>query len=217
MTPGIHIFDVDHTIIRRSSGRRFAILAIRGGMFPIRLLLLIPFYYLYYRYGNMKISFIDRKHLFLKGIPKKAFEHLADKSFKKYLRKDIYPGAVSLIRSIKSSGTTVVLATSSPDIIVRPLADYLSVEEVLATSIEFKKGLSTGRFKGVPLFEREKKKQVLSFIVQKGYRPEDCTFYSDSIHDLPLLKAVGFPVVVNPDHRLRLAARKRGWKILKFS
>jgi phosphoserine phosphatase len=44
----------------------------------------------------------------------------------------------------------------------------------------------------------------------------DATFYSDSINDLPLLEAIGTPVVVNPDSRLREEATKRGWRIVRL-
>lgn len=38
-------------------------------------------------------------------------------------------------------------------------------------------------------------------------------FYSDSIHDLPLLQAVTDPVAVDPDPRLRAYALQRGWPL----
>jgi phosphoserine phosphatase len=37
--------------------------------------------------------------------------------------------------------------------------------------------------------------------------------YADSISDLPMLEAVGRPVAVNPDRRLRSAAEERGWQV----
>lgn len=46
---------------------------------------------------------------------------------------------------------------------------------------------------------------------------QDCYFYSDSISDLPLLAAVGYPRVVNPDLLLRREARRRGWEVLSFT
>ncbi len=217
MSRGLDFFDVDHTITRHSTGRHFAIIGIRTGLFPINLLFMIPLYYFYYRFGNLKINFFNREFIFLKGIPQKTFHEIANISFKKRLKKDIYPRAISLIQELKSSGRRVVFATSSPDIVVKPLADYLGIDEVLATSLEFKKGFSTGRFRNVPLFEHEKKKRVLDYIRSQGFKPADCSFYSDSIHDLPLLKAIGNPIVVNPDLKLNLAARRRGWTIIKFS
>jgi putative phosphoserine phosphatase/1-acylglycerol-3-phosphate O-acyltransferase len=42
-------------------------------------------------------------------------------------------------------------------------------------------------------------------------------FYSDSADDLPLLRAVGHPVAVNPSEKLGVHARAKGWPQLQFS
>ena len=36
--------------------------------------------------------------------------------------------------------------------------------------------------------------------------------YADALSDLPMLEAVGTPVVVNPDPRLSQISTQRGWK-----
>ena len=41
-------------------------------------------------------------------------------------------------------------------------------------------------------------------------------FYTDSISDLPMLLRVGKPVVVNPDPRLAVRARRQGWPVQKW-
>jgi hypothetical protein len=40
--------------------------------------------------------------------------------------------------------------------------------------------------------------------------------YSDSESDLPMLRAVGNPVVVNPDAELTRIARAEGWRVMRF-
>ena len=45
----------------------------------------------------------------------------------------------------------------------------------------------------------------------------DSWFYSDSLSDAPMLAAVGHPVVINPDPRLRRMARRRGWRTEMWS
>ena len=40
--------------------------------------------------------------------------------------------------------------------------------------------------------------------------------YSDSASDLPMLRAVGNPVVVNPDEDLARIARDQGWRVMRF-
>src|SRR5208282_6621511 len=109
---------------------------------------------------------------------------------------------------------SIVLATSSLDFIVRPLADYIGAESVLASGLELEDGRCTGRLAGAALFGAAKRDAVLAFARSRGVALADCAFYSDSIHDLPLLLEVGEPVAVAPDRRLRREARSRGWPIL---
>jgi hypothetical protein len=40
--------------------------------------------------------------------------------------------------------------------------------------------------------------------------------YSDSLSDLPMLRAVGNPVVVNPDPPLAEIAREENWQAMRF-
>ena len=40
--------------------------------------------------------------------------------------------------------------------------------------------------------------------------------YSDSLSDLPMLRAVGNPVAVNPDPPLAAIAKEEGWQTLRF-
>ncbi len=214
---GIDFFDVDHTITRRSSGARFLSLAVRRGIVPWHLLFVMPWYSFSYRFGVFRLKDFKAGFPYLRGVPRLTLEQIARESFEKQLRGDIYKGAIELIEERRSRGRTVSLASSSLDFILTPLADFLGIETVIATSLEFDGDRCTGRVAGRPLFRREKKKRVLQHIASEGENPRDCSFYSDSIFDVPLLEAVGHPVVVNPDFRLRKTARQRGWPILTLS
>ena len=213
---GIDFFDVDHTLTKRSSGRHFIIMGIKRHIFPLRYLFSIPFYYLYYRYGNIKVSLMEQGFPQLKGIKKETLENLSKESFSKRLLYDIYPEAKILIDTLKKQRREIVFATSSLEIIVKPLAEYLKVENIIANTLEYKESECTGAFEEAPIFGKSKKERVLKFIKERGFSPSDCSFYSDSIHDLPLLEAVGKPVAVNPDFRLKRIAKTKGWKIINF-
>jgi HAD superfamily hydrolase (TIGR01490 family) len=217
----IEIFDVDHTITRRSSGRHFVIQGIRKGFLPPNLYLTLPFYYVKYRLGgpffaDMDKKFYDRGFPELKGREAGEIERVSLQSFEERLRGDIFVQALDLIRGLKSRGRHIVLATSSLDIVTRPLADFLGVTEMIATRLEFKGGICTGRFLSPPLIGAEKRRRVVEYIESQGGILESCSFYSDSAHDLPLLEAVGRPIAVNPDRRLRRIAKKRSWKIMRL-
>ena len=45
---------------------------------------------------------------------------------------------------------------------------------------------------------------------------EECTAYSDSANDIPMLSMVGTPVAINPDSQLRKHAAKHGWLIRDY-
>ncbi len=211
---GIEFFDVDHTLTRRSSGGRYVALAMRRGVVPRRLLIVLPWYSLTYKLGIFRLRAYDGGFPYLSGLSRSTLESLARESFESTLKNDLFPQAVALVRQLRGQGRAVVLATSSLDFIVAPLADHLGVDGVLATALEFKDGICTGRLDGVPMFRREKKERVLAFASARNALPADCAFYSDSIYDLPLLESVGRPVAVNPDIRLRRIARDRGWPIM---
>ena len=51
---------------------------------------------------------------------------------------------------------------------------------------------------------------------EHGARLSDAYLYTDSHSDRPLLEAVGHPIAVNPDARLKRLAQKRGWPIETF-
>jgi len=211
---GIAFFDVDRTVLRRSSGRYFLLLGVRLGLFPVTSLLYMPIAYLRYWFG-WPYGDLSWEFPVLRGRTRSELEELAERSFP-YLKKEIYPQAEALIAGLRSSGQEVVFATFSLDLIVRPLARHLGLDDLLASRLEFSGEVATGRFEGAPLLKEEKKRRVLDYIRQRGLEPKDCSFYSDSIYDLPLLEAVGEAVAVNPDLRLAHTARRRGWRILRF-
>lgn len=221
LKPGLEIFDVDHTITRRSSGRHFVMQSVRMGLLPLSFYLSLPYYYLKYRVGGPLFGDLDQE-LFGRGFPELRnksvgeIERVSRKSFEEGLIKDIFPQALALIRDLRTPGRKVLLATSSINIIIRPLAEYLGVDDFIATSLEFTNGVCTGRFLSAPLFGEEKKRRVTEYVESLDFTLDNCTFYSDSFHDLPLLGAVGRPVAVNPDNRLRKIARRRNWEILRL-
>jgi HAD superfamily hydrolase (TIGR01490 family) len=210
----LDFFDVDHTITRRSTVVRFMMQAILRGLAPRRLAAALLWYGIAYRLGILRPRDRDEAFPSLRGVPRGDLEALAAETFREHVRGDLNPRVEELIRHRLAEGRRVVLATSSLDIIVAPLAAHLGVRDVIATTLEFDGGVATGRVAGRPLFWGEKQRQVLAFIRQAGGDPRRCSFHSDSIYDLPLLEVVGRPVAVNPDLRLRRVAARRGWPII---
>ena len=60
-------------------------------------------------------------------------------------------------------------------------------------------------------------RSVVVWARANGIELADSYAYSDSIFDVPLLSKVGHPVAVNPDYRLFIYAKARGWPTVWFN
>ena len=170
-----------------------------------------------YKFGHMADKHFDRHFDELVGIEKSFMDDLAVENFNNMMKKEkVYGDAKRYIDHLKSNNKKIILATSSMETIIKPLADYLGVDTIIATKFAFKDGKCLGRFDGKPAFREEKRRKVLEYIKENNIDLKLSSFYSDSIHDYPLFMEVGNPVAVNPDLRLTFYAKKHGWPILKF-
>ena len=212
----IHIFDVDNTIVRRTSMLYFLQDAINKGIIRFSQIKRLPFDFLRYKLGIPDMDFIEEAVKKLSGICKNDLEKIAELSFNNRIKKNIYRGAAGLIKDLLLKNERVIFATSSIDIVIKPLETFLGTEKSLATEMEFKDGKSTGFLTGYSFFGAKKREAVKAWIEKSNLKAEDICFYSDSYTDIPLLEISGCPVAVNPDNRLKRRAKKSGWKIIYF-
>jgi phosphoserine phosphatase len=77
-------------------------------------------------------------------------------------------------------------------------------------------GAFTGRFDGPFVYGAGKVEAMEAFAAEHGIDLAESYAYSDSLSDLPMLRAVGNPVVVNPDPDLAAIAREEGWQSMRF-
>ena len=78
-------------------------------------------------------------------------------------------------------------------------------------------GIYNGVLEGPFCYGPGKVEAIQELARWEGFDLTQCYAYSDSSSDLPMLKAVGHPVAVNPDGRLERHARRHGWPIVHFS
>ena len=212
----VHIFDVDHTIISSSSGSFFAKKCIKKRVFSLKVMYRLPLYYLYYRFASVNAKQTANGLKEFAGTPRKTFESIAMEAFEDGMKQAIYPNIQELIDYLHQRGKRTLIATSSADFIVQPLADYLGIREIIATKLLFdENNICTGRFDDGFALGDGKLKKVERYFQNEDISYDECAFYSDSIHDLPLLSRVGYPYPTNPDSRLMKAAQKNGWPVLK--
>jgi putative phosphoserine phosphatase / 1-acylglycerol-3-phosphate O-acyltransferase len=127
----------------------------------------------------------------------------------------VQPFAGPIIEAHRAAGRPVVLATTTPFDVVRPFAERLGLDDVIATRYgERDDGTYDGTIVGEFVWGAGKLAAVRQWAEERGYDLAESFAYSDSYYDLPLLSAVGHPTAVNPDPRLLAAAVARRWPVL---
>ncbi|MCU4184565.1 HAD-IB family hydrolase [Acidiferrimicrobium sp. IK] len=135
------------------------------------------------------------------------------------LSRDVLPYARSLIELHKAEGRMVVLATTTPEVLVTPLAERLGFDAVVATKWAIsadRHGVDrfTGGVDGGFVWSVGKLKAARQWAAANSVDLSTSWAYSDSVYDIPLMESVGHPVAVNPDLRLLAAATLQRWPIL---
>ncbi len=127
------------------------------------------------------------------------------------IEAQVQPFARVLIDEHRAAGRQIVLATTTPRDMVTPLAAALGFDAVVATTYEARHGQYTGRIDGEFVWGKGKLRAVRAWAAEAGVDLSASWAYSDSWYDVPLLSAVGHPVAVHPDPRMRLFAGLRRW------
>lgn len=122
--------------------------------------------------------------------------------------------ARGLLAEHRDAGHVLVLATTTPHDLVKPLAERLGFDEVLATRYAWRDGAYTGALDGGFVWGMGKLAAVRTWADRSGADLAETFAYSDSIFDFPLLSAVGHPTATNPDPALHALALVRRWPIM---
>jgi fatty acyl-CoA reductase len=184
---------------------------LRRPLWLVQFLFRIPLYWLVDQISRERFN-----RLFYQcysGFTRDTLETLASAVFQQYYRPRLFQEGVEEIRRHLSAGRRVVLLTGSVEPLMKPLQQSLSATDLLATRLELKEGVFTGKTLSAPLAGARKREALDLYCRQWGIPIEESYAYGDSYSDLPMLSAVGYPIAVNPDYRLRKTAQKRGWEI----
>ncbi len=133
------------------------------------------------------------------------------------VRDAVRPGALEALQRHRAAGEACVMLTSSSAYLAELVAPALGIDSVLANRFEVDAaGRHTGRSDGRVCFGAGKLVHAQAEADRQGVALRDCAFYTDSFSDLSVLDAVGRPVAVNPDPRLKRIAARRGWPVVDW-
>jgi HAD superfamily hydrolase (TIGR01490 family) len=213
-------FDLDKTIIARSSTLAFSRPFYQGGLINRRAVLRSAYAQFVYLVGGADHDQMERMRAYLSamcaGWDVQQVKDIVSETLHQLIDPIIYDEAATLIEEHHLAGRDVVIVSSSGAEVVEPIGEMLGADRVIATRMVVEDGKYTGDI-DYYAYAENKAAAVRELAEQEGYDLAGSYAYSDSVTDLPMLEEVGHPYAVNPDRGLRREAAARDWPVLVFT
>ncbi len=218
---GAAFFDLDKTIIAKSSTLAFGRPLYKAGFLNRRSLLKVGIAQLVYMMFGADHDQLEKARQEMTslttGWDQRDIEELVTETMDEIVAPLVFEEALAIIDEHKRAGRTVVIISSSPYEVVKPLGAYLNVDEVIGTRSKVgPDGKYTGELEFYAYAEG-KAEAIRAMAERDGISLADSYAYSDSVTDQPMLEVVGHPVVVNPDRELKELADERDWQVMYFA
>ena len=152
----------------------------------------------------------------LAGVPERDIERMAPDLLAGVLPR-IYPPMLDEVRTHQDAGRATFIVSAAGNGLVEILARVLGMDGGIGTRYEVgSDGMLTGRIVEPFVYGEGKVEAMRAFAAQHDVELDASWAYSDSASDLPMLRAVGRPVAVNPDAELARVAAEEGWQVMRF-
>jgi len=213
-------FDLDKTVIARSSTMAFSRPLHAGGLLSRSAMLRSAYTHFFFHASGADHTQMERLReqvsRMVVGWEVQQVRDIVATTLAELIGPIVYEEATALIAEHQAAGRDVVIVSASGAELVEPIGAMLGADHVIATRM----GIAEGRYTGTIdyyAYGVNKALAVRELAAERGYRLGECYAYSDSITDLPMLEEVGHPVAVNPDKGLRREAQARGWLVQDFT
>ncbi len=213
-------FDLDKTVIAKSSTLAFSKSFYHGGLINRRAVLRTAYAQFVYLLGGADHDQMERMREYLSALCRgwnvQQVREIVAETLHELIHPLIYAEAASLIEEHHAAGRDVVIVSTSGAEVVEPIGEMLGADHVVATRMVVEHGCYTGEVEYYAYGET-KAKAIAELAESQGYDLTRCYAYSDSATDVPMLESVGHPFAINPDRALRREAAARGWPVLSFN
>jgi len=213
-------FDLDKTVIAKSSTLTFSRSFYHGGLINRRAVLRSAYSQFIYLLGGADHEQTERMRAYLsdlcRGWNVAQVSDIVAETLHELIDPIIYDEAASLIEHHHLAGRDVVIVSSSGAEVVEPIGELLGADRTIATRMVVEDGRYTGEI-DYYAYGPAKAEAVRELAAAEGYDLARSYAYSDSITDVPLLETVGHAHAVNPDRALRREAEQRDWPVLSFA
>lgn len=212
--PKIVFLDVDNTALAANSASLWIRRESRLGYVGTSLALRGAFWGVVYGLGFARMErVIASAAMSMRGVRESDIQARTIAFYDEEIRPLVRRTARARVAEHKARGDRVVLLTTSSNYLSHELSKDLGCDGYLCTRMEVVEGLFTGRIVPPLCFGEGKVEHARRYADSEGVPLSSCTYYGDSYSDLPVMLAVGEPVAVSPDPRLRRHAKRLGFRI----
>jgi HAD superfamily hydrolase (TIGR01490 family) len=216
---GAAFFDLDRTLMAGSSGLYWARAARGAGLLTRRRMARYGWQNVKFRLQGSTDQATDRVRRevgeVIAGQRVADMQRLAPKVLAGVLPR-LYSQMLEVAYAHQDGGRPVYICTAASQEMAEMLAHVLGFDGALGARSEIVDGHYTGRAAGPFTYREGKAEAMRDLAATEGIDLAASYAYSDSESDLPMLRAVGHPVAVNPDAELRRVAGEEDWEIMRF-
>lgn len=219
MSRAAAFFDLDKTLIEGSSAIDFARASYKRGLMSRRQLV-------FDLWANMKFRLDGSTDQSTDALRQRVLDAIAGTRVIDLMRLGpdvfstllprLYPEMLDEAWGHQDAGRPIYIVTAASAEMAEALASVIGFDGGIGTRSEIKDGVYTGKPDGPLVYREGKASEIRRVAAQNDIDLSDSYAYSDSESDLPMLRAVGHAVVVNPDSELARVARDEGWRIMRF-
>lgn len=152
--------------------------------------------------GRLKAALI---HAVLGGATRAQVAEWTAAYLPKLLRRGVFPEAIEAIRRHRAAGDHLILMSATVDLYVPELARALGFHEHICTTVAWRDDRLEGWLTSANVRDEEKARQLKR--VAPRFPGRQIVGYGNSMPDLPHLRLVDQAYLINPNKRLRRAAK----------
>ena len=211
-------FDMDHTLIDNDCDLSWKEYLVDKGLAGWTDRLRGRWHFWMYRLGRLNpVRFMRFQLAQFRGKTGEEMEPLLEEHFAGYVLPKLYPAVPAILADLRARGIPCILITATSREIAAPLAAHLGMDGLLATQLaRDAAGRFTGSVEGIYCLGANKLLLMEPEAARRGVTLDQVMYWGDSGNDIPVLKAVGYPVAANPAPGLRAEAVRQGWPVIEL-
>lgn len=215
--PALFLFDMDHTLINNDCDVSWKQFLVNEGVAPGESLVEAQRFYDDYVRGELDISeFLQFQFKEFRGNTPNEMKELSQLHFDKVVKKKIYPYFIDLLNELNERNIPRAIVTATNEIVAQPVAEYLHIPTLLSTKLAVSDNRFTGDIAGKYCYSEVKVNVASDLAAELSISFDNCAYYGDSLSDIPLLKQVKYPILVNPNKHVVEVIGGEEFKIIKL-